>query len=303
MLSLKDAIIQTIAYFDLFEYAPTLLDIERWLLKTDESHTLSNIRRALKNDLRIQQCEGLYILRGREALTQTRKHKYTWTEQKWKRTKRYIRLLASMPYVEGIFLVNSMGWHNARQSSDIDLLIVTTPGHIWSARFWTTVAMKLLRQRPHEQANERALCLSLYVAADRLNLEPYRLSKADIHYTFWVNQCYPLYDSGQYTQFTHENGWIRDTFSNIRWASQSERRTITLSRVERMLQYVRRIACNEWLLKKIQLHILPEKLRTLANTDQRVVMNEHILKLHTNDTREQRQHDWAERVNTLQQHA
>jgi hypothetical protein len=300
MDSLKTAVIKTLAYFDVFDYAPTLLDIDRWLLKTEVPHTLNDIKTILDADARVQNVEGFYVLSGRGQLAQLRKHKYTWTDEKWKRTQRYIRLLACMPYVESICLVNSMGWENARAASDIDVLIVATPGHIWSARFWTTALMKILRQRPHEQSQDRAVCLSLYVAADQLNLQPYRLGNDDIHYTVWVNQCYPVFDSGRYTQYTQENRWVDATFSHLRWSQGSERRAITLTRTQKILKRLLRLICNERLFKSIQWRIMPEGLRTLANTDQRVVMNEAILKLHTNDTREQRQEMWEQRVQQLE---
>jgi len=297
---LSDSLLKTIAYFDLCDFAPTLLDIERWLLKTDKLHTLSDIKSALASHPKIASKEGFYFLRGREALVTLRKQKYSWTEQKWKRARRYIRFLACMPYVEGIWLVNSMGWENAKQQSDIDLLIVTTPGHIWSARFWTTAMMRLLRQRPHEQLQDRALCLSLYVSADSLNLQPYQLTQNDIHYQFWANQCSPLYDNGHYAQFVQQNAWLTEAFSSLKWTEKTERRTITLRRPERLLKYLLRLLCNEHLLEKIQWRILPQVLRSQANTDTHVVMNNSILKLHTNDTREQRQLQWEQHMQTLQ---
>jgi hypothetical protein len=301
MTPLPEATIKTLAYLDLFDFAPTLLDLERWLLKTDLPHTLSDIQRTLNHDVRIEHVDGFYFLRGRSELVQARKHKYSWTEQKWKRTRRYVRLLAAMPYVDGVWLVNSMGWENARQSSDIDLLIVARPGRIWSARFWTTAVMKLLRQRPHEQVNERAICLSLYVAADALNLQPYRLSAHDIHYTFWVNQCYPLYDRGAYAAFQQQNSWLQEIFDNVQWSQTMERRNIRLSPFANGCKKILQLFCNERLLKKIQWRILPNQLRALANHDQQVVMNDHILKLHTNDTRRQKHTEWEERLRTLEQ--
>lgn len=321
MERIADAAIHTLAYFDLFDYAPTLLDMHRWLLGTNDGPrtagtstpqpSVADIARALAQDQRVQNVDGFYVLAGREHLAELRKRKYAWTEEKWKRTQRYIRLIASMPYVEGIGLVNSMAWSNARATSDIDLLIVTTPGHIWSARFWTTALMKLLRKRPHENAHH-ALCLSLYVAADRLNLQPYRLNNADIHYTFWVNQCYPIFGGGNgddhgtewYADYIAQNAWVNDTFARTHWYGGSQRRAVTLSAPRKIAKRLLRGLCNERLLKMLQWRMMPKALRTAAangDQDRRVVINDHILKLHTNDTRVERQHAWQQRVRQLEQ--
>ncbi len=300
MRTLNHAVLKTLAYLDLFDFAPSLLELERWLLRTDEPHTATDIQHVLESDPHIHCAEGFYFLTDRDQLVALRKQKYRLSEEKWKRTRRYLRLVAVMPFVDGVWLINSMGWENARERSDVDLLIVARPGHIWSARLWTTAVMKLLRQRPHEQSEDRAICLSLYISADHLNLEPYRLQSGDIHYSFWVNQCYPLYDTGQYEKFQQHNAWLKKVFAQPRWPHTIERRMIRLTAAERAIKRLLELCSNEQLFKKIQWRILPNNLRAMANQDQRVVMNDTILKLHTNDRRQQKQQQWEERLRALQ---
>lgn len=301
---LKESVYRTLVYFDLFDFAPTLLEIEKWLLKSnsiDHTPPLSTIQAQLENDRRIDHLEGFYFLHHRSALVQLRKEKYNCTDQKWKHAKKYIRLLAMMPYVEAIWLANSMGWGNANQHSDIDLLIITSPNHIWSARFFTTGLMKFFRQRPDEQEEEKAICLSLYLSAQHLSMEEYKIGETDIHYSFWATQFYPVYENerngqNEFENYKKTNLWLKTIFTDPKWTIPILRRTIHQTTAEYFIKRFLQYFCNESLLKRLQITIMPETLMTMANRDNRVVMNDSILKLHTNDTREEQQREWEKRI-------
>lgn len=296
MESLQTAIVQTIVYFDLFNFAPTLLEMERYLLTTEKT-SIHDIQQALESLSQIDHANGVYFLRGREELALQRRQKYDFTDTKWKHARWYIRLLTAMPGVEAVWLTNSMGWGNASRQSDIDLCIITNPGKIWTARFFTTTLMKLLRQRPQEQTPEKALCLSLYIASDQLNLERYRLDANDIHFLFWTVQMYPLYDPHRLFEcYTKENAWVEKMFTNVPWLASIPQRTIKLPWFFQQKKRLLTILPLESFFRQLQLRILPKKLRTMANTDTRVVLSNAILKLHDNDSRVEYQHRWKEKV-------
>lgn len=296
-MTVQQAVFQTILYLDMFAFAPTLLEIEKWLLKHDDPvPSLTQIQDICDDNPFIVQIQGFFILKGKEELVDFRKRKYNYTDQKWKRVKPYLHLLAIMPHVQAIWFVNSMGWNNARQKSDIDLLIVTTPGKIWSARFFTTALMKILRQRPHEQKEERAICLSLYVAADSFSMEPYKIGAEDIHFSFWASQFYPIYDNGQFQEYIASNSWLNNIFCNLTWIKQTPVRKIQISWAEKIIKKLLRVFCIEPVLKKIQTTIMPKQIKSMANIDNRVVINDHILKLHTNDARYELQQNWEKKV-------
>lgn len=298
---LQHAIYSTIAYFSLFEFAPTLVDIQRWLIKNTlhTSPSLSEIEQAIASDSRIISSAGVYyILSDSEKnLPSKRKQKYNFTEEKWKRAKRFLPWLAIMPGVQAIWFGNSVAWCNAREQSDIDLVIISKPGNIWTARFFTTTLMKLLRQRPHEQEHAKALCLSFYVDADHLNIETYKVHEQDIHYSFWVTQMYPLYDSktenGTFEDYKKENQWVENEFVFSPWLQPIMKRTIQLRPYQRILQKIFSAASFfESTLRRVQLRIMPKKLTGAAATGSTVVLSDTILKLHTNDNRLDIQNRW-----------
>lgn len=312
MNDIRTALFRTITYLDLFDFAPTLLELEQWLVVPQHNNTaehlnqfqdnhspLSTLQRTLASDDRIAHAEGFYFLRGREQLIPLRKKKYNFTEEKWKHVRPYLRLLASLPHVRAIFLANAMGWSNARRDSDIDLTIVTTPAHIWTARLFTAGLMKLLRQRPGEQSPDRALCLSFYVDSGHLNLAPYRLHDHDVPFAFWVAQQYPVYDAEHlhHKLFEQNAAWLQQMFTHLQWPTSTPRRTITpylLLRPKKLfLEWLPLERFSRW----IQQRLMPTTITAHANKDTRVVINDYILKLHTNDRRQEQLSAWEQHHN------
>ncbi|PIW36668.1 MAG: hypothetical protein COW24_03845 [Candidatus Kerfeldbacteria bacterium CG15_BIG_FIL_POST_REV_8_21_14_020_45_12] len=301
MTTLTQQLHSTVLYFDMFDFAPTLLELERWLLASPNSTdkavvSLGEIAGTLATDPRITSAEGFYFLTNRMDLVRLRKDKYNNVDSKWKHAKPYLRILAIMPGIEGIWLTNSMGWGNARKTSDIDLFIITTPGKIWSARFFTTAFMKIFKQRPHEQSEEKAICLSMYLSSDHLNVKTYKIGADDIPFTFWVNQIYPIYDNGHFEKFKSANEWISAYFQQNQWLKPINRRLIKPTRFELGIKKFLTLISVESLMRSLQLRMLPPILKNMANEDNRVVINDKILKLHTNDRRDRQQLKWERRL-------
>lgn len=297
---LEKTILKTVLYLDLRDFAPTLLDIEKWLLHGADSPTLAQINTAIENSTRLTMTDGVVTLTGREKLAQVRRAKYDHTETKWKRVRPFLRLLSWMPGVEAIWLCNAMGWGNASQNSDIDLAVVAKPGRIWSARFFTALSMKLLRQRPGEQDHSKAICLSFYITSGELAVDEYKIGEQDISFAFWSAQMYPVFGSRDvYTKYQRENGWLEETFQQLRWTESNQKRFFTHSFFERALKASIGWITPEKILKRWQLQHLPKDLSSVASGDRRVVLSDSILKLHSNDNREEENARWEKSVQTL----
>lgn len=302
----NDSLYATIVYLDLFDFAPTLLDLQKWLLRPQQFSampSLSEMEAMLAKDERIICVEGVCVLRGRESLIEVRKQKYNYTDAKWQHAKPFIRLLSFMPFVRGIWLCNSMGWNNARRLSDIDLVIIAEDRHVWTARFFTAALMKLLRQRPGEQHAAKALCLSMYISNTHLNIEDSRLSPTsiggDIYFDFWCTQLYPVIDRDDvYKRFCTENQWLSNTFADIAWTEPVPHRQLNWKSWQKNLQHVFELIAwpFEKILKYWQFRIMPQALRDLANQDTRVRLNDSVLKFHTHDTRQEIHQRFVERL-------
>jgi hypothetical protein len=298
--SLPPAVFATIVYLDLFDYAPSLSDLKRYVLRYGngvEKPTLFAIRRTLETNARITEHQGFYMLKGREHLALTRK-------KKWLHAKPFIRLLSSLPFVRAIWLSNSMGWNNAQRTSDIDLIIVTTAKHIWTARFFTTALMKLFRQRPGQQRPSKAICLSFYMTEEALNLKPLQQSGHDIHFAYWCAQVYPVTGYNLFKRYAQSNPWLHDYFQSLQWTIPTPLRSFEISPVERFTQAILELLTYpqfiEHALRRLQYRLFPNILREMANRDTRVMLNQNILKLHTNDRRKDVRDSFEDAIHNAQ---
>lgn len=293
---MQENVYNTVLWLNQRDFAPTLFDIEKWLV-AGASVNIEEIAAAVSQDARLTMTDGVVTLAGREELAQVRREKYDHTETKWKRVKPFLRILSWLPGVSAIWLCNAMGWGNARHESDIDVAIIAQPGRIWTARFFSALAMKLLRQRPGEQAQSKAICLSFYMTEDALDLSSYQLDNRDMAFAFWAANMYPVWDpQNVYARYRRANGWLSRYYAQPQWTRSNPKRQFAQSRPERFLKTVLNWISPERLLKKWQLNNLPKDIKRLANEDNRVVLSDTILKLHTNDNRAEQNAAWRENM-------
>ena len=78
--------------------------------------------------------------------------------------------------VVAVLLTGSAAAHNASWQDDIDLMIVTQPGKLWTARLqlslWTKMQGRLRTGQTHQLAD--TFCLNLWLAADQLTMPKHR---------------------------------------------------------------------------------------------------------------------------------
>lgn len=296
MSPLERSILQTIAYFDVFDYPLTLSELRRYLWKLpapDDAELIATVE-ALPM---VQWQDALISLRGNIALTDTRAERYLETERKWRRRWWFLRWLSILPGVEALFVVNSMAHHNAQADSDIDLLIITKPKKIWSTRFVTTVTAQLLGLRPRPGKTRDQLCLSFYITADALDLSGLLLEPNDRHQAYWLSQWYPVYDPKDYlTKVWQANTWLQQLLPNAEPVASHPQRVISqtwLHRLDTPLIYL----LPEGLLSWLQLKVLPKRLHDLSHGDKPIViLSKTLLKFHTRDPRPELKQEFEQRL-------
>ena len=132
---LGQAILQTVAYADIFDYAITGKEILRYLTKTPASSQQVSVRlEAFSRSRRLSRQGGLYTLPGREDLAKIRRQRAAIAEELWKPAIRYGRAIARLPFVRMLAVTGALAMDNAEAGADIDYLIVTEPGRLWLCR-------------------------------------------------------------------------------------------------------------------------------------------------------------------------
>lgn len=316
-LDIKEAIVKTIAYFDMFDFPLTAREIWQGLeMKCELETVIEALESGIKN---VDYKNGLYFFAGRSFILNTRQERYNATDRKFKRALLAAKIYKFIPWVKMVAVGNLMGAHNLREDSDIDLFIITESKRIWLTRFFCAALAGILGLRPKPGRVRDKICLSFFISEQALDLsglmldcplsQPFPHSyfmgerssplprsmsgggqgRGDIYFIHWLAGLTPFYEKdGIYDKFILSNSWLGGYLPNWQRQERSRRRDAGST----WPQFYREVVdlffggLEPW-FKRLQLKLLPGNLRELMNQDTRVVMSDSVLKLHANDRREE----------------
>ncbi len=319
MLNLEEAIIKTICWFDIFDYPLTLYELWSYLyLPLDKRDSelqkvdLSFLKRQLENNPNLKKSiscqEGFYFLRGREEIVKIRKRRFNIAENKFKKSKRIIKILRLFPFIRMIAVCNTLAYRGAREGSDIDIFIITAKKRIWLARFFSLIFLSILNLRPKENDLKDKICLSFFISEDHLDLrEVTKKEYDDIYLVYWISQLIPFYNHKVYHLFYQKNFWIKDYLPFIQEKLTGERFYADLSYFAKTIKKSLEFLINffggnriEKFLSSLQMKKLPPKIKEKSNQGVDVVVKEGILKFHLNDRRDTFYRLWKNKLEYVQ---
>ena len=298
-INIENAIVETIAFFDLFSYPLTGFEIWKYLgVRCELSDVLEILEDITKTPPlipplqggQVRSKNGFYFLAGREEIIRERMARYNYTDRKFKRAVLLARIFKSIPWIKMIAVGNIIGTHNLKKESDIDLFIITEENRVWLTRFFCILITKILGLRPKPENMQDKICLSFFISEDAMNLEKFMLTREkDIYFIYWLAGLVPVYDKdGIYNKFIGANGWIKNYLPNWGAGEVNYRRDAGRS-FSRFYRDVVDMFFGglERRIKEIQLEIMPRQIKDIMNIDSRVVASDKIIKLHVNDRREE----------------
>lgn len=202
--SLERAIVQTIAYADVFDYPLTADEVHRYLIGLPTSQAL--VSGVLSNGRLVPSLlsrDGRYFtLAGHEAAVETRRRRAAISTELWRRGLRYGRLLGNLPFVRMVAVTGALAMDNVADD-DIDYLIVTEPGRLWLCRALVVGIVKLASRRGV------ILCPNYFLSERALVLEERNLFTAHE-----VAQMVPVVGLAVYERFRQLNRWTESFLPN-----------------------------------------------------------------------------------------
>ena len=210
MNSLDKAILETIIYYDLFDYPLTAVELWQWLwkYKCKLSELVFCLEKSEFLNRHIETKNGFYFLKGRKNLLSIRKIRRDYSIQKWKKALRAVSFLRFIPFLKGVILCNSIAHFNAKEDSDIDLFIIVKDKYLWLTRFLITISLHILKMRRHGDKINNRICLSFYITDNNLDLEELAY-KGDVHFYYWLLHFVPIFDVEIYKEFLNKNKWLQ----------------------------------------------------------------------------------------------
>jgi hypothetical protein len=177
-LDLPNAILQTAAYADVFDYPLSLAEIHHYLTGLRASR--AEVERVLRNEALLSRTGSWYTLPGRDGLAAIRRRREQIAARMWPQALGYGRLIAGLPFVRMVAVTGSLAMNNVENNPDIDYLVVTVGGRLWMVRAMVLAVARLaalqgVRLCPNYLVSEQALAFeeqTLYAAHELAQMIP-----------------------------------------------------------------------------------------------------------------------------------
>lgn len=218
--------------------------------------------------------------------------KYSWDKKNThmddfiKHINKFTRLYRSIPFIQSIYLCNSITFNALHEDSDIDVFIITKKWSLWRARLWSTVVFFLFGlKRGAIRGKKKKFCLSFYITHTHQNLYNIMLPQNDIYFIYWLAHLVPLYQESPENIYTH-NKWLESALPNFPgrhciniWLTPTVGKSTFKKIAEFLFGWIIGKG-SELLIKLIRLPIVIYKSKQLKEKGWGIIVNDNMLKFH-----------------------
>ncbi len=155
----------------------------------------------------------------------SRDQKSKYMDEYLKEIKRLKTTFQSIPFVQQIFLCNSISFNALDENSDIDLFIIAKPGRIRTVKFRSMLLFTLKWAKRFWKKIRKKICISFFITSDQQNLYPISLPSLDIYLAYRIAHLVLIYqpDKEINNSFFENNKWVKWILPNYQ-----EKQTISL---------------------------------------------------------------------------
>ncbi|HVX00359.1 MAG: hypothetical protein ACTHMI_17785 [Mucilaginibacter sp.] len=218
--AVKEQILETLAYFDLFDYPLSRAEIYLFLKKKHSFDVFEDGLRNLLNAGVIFQFDKFYTLKNDHYLVVRRNEGNKKAAGLIKIAEKVGNLLIRFPYVRGVAVSGSLSKNYADDGSDIDLFIITAKNKLWIAR----TIMHCFKKLTFLFNKEHLFCMNYYIDEQQLEIV-----EKNTYTAIEIATLIPLQGDVVFERFFAANAWIREYLPN---------KTMRVSRAQPVQPYI-----------------------------------------------------------------
>lgn len=207
LMTLRQAILETLAYSDVFDHPLTLDDLHKFLV-TPASH--AEIEACLPDMDGVSCMEGYYFLSHQVNIVNIRKSRESNSRKAFDRAIFYGHILGRLPFIRMVALTGSLAMLNLSKNRDMDFMIAAKPGHVWTARAFALLFGRLARLFGD------VICPNVIVSENALAWDAKNLYTARE-----FAQMIPISGLNVYRRLLEVNAWVKDFLPNA-FADQND---------------------------------------------------------------------------------
>jgi len=200
MSPLERAILETLAYSDVFDYPLSLEELHRFLTI---SATKVEIQEQLVRMKDVSSAHGYYFLAGRSEIVDIRKRREENSRKAFRRAMFYGRILGSLPFIRMVALTGSLAMLNLSKNKDMDYMLAAKPGRVWTVR-----AFALLLARVTRSFGD-VICPNVIVSEHALEW-----TERNLYTAREFAQMIPISGEDVFRRLRVVNRWVEDVLPN-----------------------------------------------------------------------------------------
>ncbi len=194
----------SVFYHDIFEYPLTFSELIKW---TSKNPPEVKVKVAYKN--------GLYFVDRNSSLVYKRESRKRFSQKKIKIAEKASKIIALVPTVRMVGLSGSLAMKNAEEGSDIDIIIITKKGRLWTTRIMVYLILRLLGlplRDPRSLKQKDRLCLNIWLDESDLG---WSKRERNFYTAHEILQIVPLVNKKKtYERFLQKNKWAFNYWPN-----------------------------------------------------------------------------------------
>ena len=257
-MSINQLILATLAYHDIFNYPLAEDEVHSFLIekKVDIARIRDGLNSLMTRSI-IGSYYGFYYLKNRAQISRTRLARENNSRQKFKRALFYGALLKAIPTIKLLAISGALAMNNSRKNDDIDLLIITSRGNLWTTRFLANFILWPFKRDPKGKSVSNKACLNLFLDETYL-----KINDQNLYTAHEICQIKPIWDrDNAYHKLIRANSWIKKYLPN--WQpDNSIKYQVSSIKKSGFSLITSHLSLIEILLKKFQLWYMKSKIST-----------------------------------------
>jgi hypothetical protein len=197
---LENAILEALAYSDIFDFPLTVDEIHRFLVTPA---TKDEISKSIINIKEVNSINGFHFLAGRAEIVNIRLYRETASRKAFDLAMFYGRILGKLPFIRMVALTGSLAMLNLSKNPDMDYMLVAASGRVWTARAFAILLGKFSKLFGH------TICPNLIISERALEWPSH-----DLYSAREFCQMIPITGLDMYLCLRKANAWVESFFPN-----------------------------------------------------------------------------------------
>jgi predicted nucleotidyltransferase len=241
----------SVTYHDIFDYPLTEGELIKWEAGKDFVGSKKTKTKVLFDN-------GFYFLSGREGLI----HKRLLRERNYIRkltiARKAGKICNVIPGIVGVFVTGAVAMNNADDKADVDLMVVSKGGFLWTTRALVVTLFRLIGfpVRKFGDSDEKdKLCFNLWLDEEALS---WPAKKRNIYSAHEIAQVQPIVNKNNiYERFLYANRWIKTYWPNsVRIVKPKRRSKYKINNILFLGEVVARESQRLYMRRKITKEII-----------------------------------------------